>query len=132
MHNQTKKREYSRGLHKQASSDNSYDKSRTQQRNQCCQVCSGQRQIPRIKIRASRLLREIRHLDHETRLAPLTTLVERWKRANAILMYKLNTHMNEVRWIKPFTFNHQTARTGPSGSTRQIDWITRDPSSINQ
>jgi hypothetical protein len=47
--------------------------------------------LERIQIRAARLVREIRHLDHETRLAKLglTTLVEKWK--DSIQMLRISS-----------------------------------------
>ena len=90
--------------------------------------------LERIQFRATRLVHSLKQLDYDQRLIQLglPTLVERWKRADAILMFKLNTEMNRVLWLKPFKTCQNETRTGPSGSTRQIDLLAKERCNISQ
>ena len=62
----------------------------------------------------------------------LATMAERWNRADANQMFKFDTGLNKVSWLKPFRSNQQAMRIGPSGSTRQIDWLVGERCSIKQ
>ena len=90
--------------------------------------------LERVQFRATRLVHSLRQLDYEERLAVLglPTMAERWKRADAIQMFKFDTGLNKVSWLKPFRSNQQAMRIGPSGSTRQIDWLVGERCSIKQ
>ena len=86
------------------------------------------KRLERIQFRATRLVHSLKQLDYDQRLVQLglPTLVERWKRADAILMFELNAEMNRVHWLKPFKTCQNETRTGPSGSTRQIDLLAKE------